>query len=80
MRKMSSNASSEIKQGLINLVNAALELSNILDKNNYTLSDATPDFLADCDDFAYELQMFYEDENKTIDEITEVDKIYTKGA
>lgn len=64
----SSSTSHQIKAALAQLNEAVQNLANILDENECSLSATAPEYMADMDDFAYEIASFVEDEIIELDE------------
>lgn len=68
--KVKPSQSEKVKKALEKLRDAALELANIVEEEEYEFKNA-PEYLEDPDDFAYDLQSFVEDEIESLTEGTE---------
>jgi hypothetical protein len=64
---LSPENAAKIKKAIQGMVEAAQELGNILDDTGYQLSKCTPEFMADFDDFSYDMITWCQDEKEEID-------------
>jgi cytochrome c556 len=63
-----SSSTNQLKAALAQLNEAVQNLANFLDENDLSLSAAAPEYMADMDDFAYEVASFVEDEIIELDQ------------
>lgn len=65
---MSNTNKSKIEETLLNFKRNVIEFVTSLEKQNYELSNAAPEYLSDIDDFLYEVCSFIDDELDLIKE------------